>query len=264
IGSDAPTANLQVYSSDNPTITIGSATTLDQGTTNGQSTLRFQSNDGAVGNVFELHYVKNPSADRMEFRDGSLSAAMSILNGGNVGIGTSTPNALLSVVDDSTAPAARFRNDHATQGYGVLIESEGSDAGRYAFRVRNLAESLTYFTIQTSTGEVGNVGIGTQSPTEKLQVVSGAADTAVALFSGGNVTRGLELGVRDLGGVGDAVSVINAVTGLNDGAIAFRSDGRDYMRIDKVGNVGIGIDDPLALVHIRDGVSLVPEIWMEG
>jgi hypothetical protein len=56
-------------------------------------------------------------------------------------------------------------------GYGLAIESEASAATSYAMTVRNLAGSNTYFHISTETGKVGNVGIGTASPTARLSII---------------------------------------------------------------------------------------------
>jgi hypothetical protein len=78
-------------------------------------------------------------------------------------------------------------------GYGLAIESEASAATSYAMTVRNLAGSNTYFHISTETGRVGYVGIGTTSPSYKLQVNSPSGDWG--MHSKGVSTAGSSYGL---------------------------------------------------------------------
>jgi hypothetical protein len=99
---------------------------------------------------------------------------------------------------------AKIRNEvtsaSANTGYGLAIESEASAASSYALTIRNLAETTTYFHVSTATGIVGNVGINTISPSEKLHVAGNM------LISGANSFK-----MRNLAGTD--VNVIRAVSG---------------------------------------------------
>lgn len=77
-----------------------------------------------------------------------------------------------SFTTSSSGLAGFFRNTDATNGYGVAIESEGTSSTRYALTVRNLSGSYTFFHVSTETGKVGNIGIGTNSPSVPLDVRS--------------------------------------------------------------------------------------------
>jgi hypothetical protein len=75
----------------------------------------------------------------------------------------------------------------ATTGYGLAIESEASAATSYALTVRNLDASHTYFHVATETGKVGNVGIGTTSPSQKLDVQGNITITKTILSNQENL-----------------------------------------------------------------------------
>ena len=107
-----------------------------------------------------------------------------------------------------------------TTGYGLAIESEASAATSYAFTCRNLSGSNTYFLISTETGKVGNVGIGTVSPSEILHL---------------NKTSGTGCFIRfqDTGGGGVYIGGRSEVMELYAG-------NAERMRITSGGNVLIG------------------------
>ncbi|GEM_PF-3934034 len=164
---------------------------------------------------------QNPTGNKATLQLQTQSATSGVLNtgiflngDGNVGIGTTTPGALLHV-EGGPAVLAQFRQTSATNGYGVIIESEGTAATRYALTLRNLAGNVEYGGVSTATGQVGYWGIG-------------------AAPSG---TLGSRLTVN--GGV----SVGSSYT-----ATASPADGMIIQ-----GNVGIGLPAPDSRLHVRGG-----------
>lgn len=114
---------------------------------------------------------------------------------GNIGIGDSTPLARLSVADAGTGNTLfllgrpsdstggfQFRNSADTTTVGYVI-ADGSE-----FRFLHLSGFVSFYAAGTERMRVtaaGNVGIGTTSPTSKLQVVGDANFSGTV--SGGNI-----------------------------------------------------------------------------
>lgn len=107
---------------------------------------------------------------------------MRIINGGNVGIGTSTPIFSLDIRNQNNTgnTSIRLNNDNASRLYTGLTLSRlgnekwfvgmnGSD-DNYVFRTNTATDLITI-------NQNGNVGIGTNTPSERLDVVGNAEVT---------------------------------------------------------------------------------------
>ena len=202
---------------------------------------------------------------------------VTIDNSGNVGIGTTTPTALLHLnktgnvglqIDDNGARRVDVGHSETNGGgYYNLFD----EAGNKTVVVRSYALSGTqaYFT-------AGNVGIGTETPGNLLDVQGGAqfgsgdvdlvdatgkipaiSSTYFASLDGSALTN--------LSG-GSNITTLNTSVATTDtgdnGTIAFTTDGLEAMRIDKDGKVGIGTTSPSAPLEVKgqaaaDGDSIV-------
>ena len=135
--------------------------------------------------------------------------ALTILNGGNVGIGTTSPTANLTVYNSSTPTIDLNTGASTSRG---RISATSSD-----LTIAALTSSPLVFKIDTSEkvriASDGNVGIGTTSPTQKLDVNGTVLATA---FSGpltGNVTGNAT-------NVTGTVAIANGGTGATSAAAA--------------------------------------------
>jgi hypothetical protein len=193
---------------------------------------------------------------------------MRINSAGNVGIGTTSPNAKLDVVAaDNAIISVRQSNAPGVSKYAQIVLTHGTtyfgaNDKSYQLVSNSLGSGEADFAIQywngTSYNErmrvtsAGNVGIGTTSPSTKLQVigagrvlnVSSSNDQVPASF---NCSTG---GVSTIGfyAVGSA-NDYNVRIGANvDAFVAYTND-TERLRITSSGNVGIGTTGPSYKLH---------------
>jgi len=195
---------------------------------------------------------------------------MSLLDNGNVGIGTTNPGAKLEVNG-----AIKFSD----VGYFI-------GATTYGFRFNNRADSAnnmilwdngglsigpTYATTSPGANNMiisGNVGIGTTSPSQKLEVFDGKIGTDGILFDDGGNGTGFSAYTNAQGGIiGSSVGGGTYPFNVNGNLlIASRTNGtgRDIvfttgttpterMVIQAAGNVGIGTTGPSSKLHVNLG-----------
>jgi len=134
----------------------------------------------------------------------SAQERMRIISGGNVGIGTTSPDGKLNIAGGSTWTTNGWRKGLRFDGISA-IELGGNGTTRFGSGVSG--NKLYYFYTGTETGSgdsahyymsvnsTGNVGIGTTSPTAKLEVAGQIK------IQGGNPAAGRVL-TSDANGVG--------------------------------------------------------------
>ena len=186
-------------------------------------------------------------------------------NGGNVGIGTSSPSEKLHVYHATTNILAYLQSGDA-DAILAMADNGGS------VRIQNTSGNLRFLTGGTAstsgsnTSEVmritsSNVGIGTASPSEKLHVsgnvriegdltVNGSytqIDTDVNTTEQWNVTND---------GTGPAVTINQ--TGSQD-IMDVQDDGTSVFYIEDGGNVGIGTTNPTTTLDVRGDIMVESE-----
>ena len=126
-------------------------------------------------------------------------------NGGNVGINTVSPEAALDIVTTTTSLVARFNSNQANASFRIINSStnggrtyslgsgDNTSLGGYGLFVYDETAGAARLLVNN----VGNVGIGTTSPTQSLHVVGNARITAMN-------------GIGDIGA--DANGVLQAAT----------------------------------------------------
>jgi hypothetical protein len=213
--------------------------------------------------------------------DNATSTAITIDSSENVGIGTNSPSAKLEVqtseatAGDNYSTAIRITNSF-NYGYGVGIDfaqpptsgapvavtgaitndynSDNNYSTRfYTFNSGSLSEKMR---IDAN----GNVGIGVSSPERALSIFR-TSTPMVALY---NSTTGSD------GGDGFQLQLVNDDGYLwnyeSGGFTSFGTANTERMRINHLGNVGIGTTAPDAKLSVNgvasfgDGTALLPSI----
>ena len=154
---------------------------------------------------------------------------------GNVGIGTTSPSAKLVV----QGTAGNLYIDDLGAGYNYYDASN-------VHNFRNTSGTSRLY-INTSTG---NVGIGTTSPTHKLQVVgNGAFNSTLGVQDPDVSSNGLLQLLHDSTGS----SIYSNPASSNGSTVVLRLgiNNSEKMRIANNGNVGIGTTSPESLLHLE-------------
>ena len=165
IGTTSPTEKLEVVGNIRIDSTSAAQLFLDSAAGN-DSVINFQ--EGATQKA-KIGYDNSLSGFAMVTGSGPYSTAdMVILDSGNVGIGTTSPSQKLQVSGNSLVTGTQFIGDTFTkiqQAGGNLLLTNQSSSGAIRF--------LTNSTERVRIDSSGNVGIGTTSPSQKLEVTGG-------------------------------------------------------------------------------------------
>jgi hypothetical protein len=209
------------------------------------------------------------NAGAYAFRVNSASNANALVVMGNarVGIGTSTPDMPLDVagnirsrVASNVAGGFYIGEGHTAEAFGLL--SQGANG---YFKIRDEYHSADRFYIEND----GNVGIGTTSPQDKLEIKAGYLRMYDA---SSNVNAGYPIRwTSDNGGTNVTFAEISGLTtsaGNRTGALYFSTSNAgaptEKMRITSAGNVGIGTTSPTSKLDISDAVDRVMNSSGEG
>ena len=230
----------------------------------------------------ELNYGYDATNSFFKISQGS-SEHLRITNGGNVGIGTTSPSELLNIssgaathakilidagadadlILDKGAGSRRSHIDYkiagTTKWYAGTADSDVVGSGDDYFIGTTVGGSNAEFFLKRSNGYVG---IGTTSPTHKLDVID-STSTYVARFRGSASTY-VQSGESDLSGesgfvaknstgafylgVTGGVAYLTGTSGAN--TMTLGVGGAEKMRITSAGNVGIGTTSPSEKLHV--------------
>ena len=178
---------------------------------------------------------------------------MRITSSGNVGIGTTSPSYKLSIQGSAGIEQSEeyfYFNSSYSIGSNARgkIRAVGAGGGsgyggdlRFSSRASNNVWNEDVMTISNN----GNVGIGTTSPSAKLDVRTGVVGTIV------NFTDGIAQTFQ----VGTTASGID-ISNPNSGYISF-SNTTERMRITSSGFVGIGTTAPTYRLQVSDAIASV-------
>jgi len=169
----------------------------------------------------------------------SFTQAMTLDASGNLGIGTSSPSARLSVTSGATGVQGLFSHSSGTPTIAI-----GNSTTNYNTQIGyNVTSEYGYIQATAATGVYddiainplgGNVGIGTSSPSAKLHVKAG---------SNQNLLVSTSSSVLGLFAVNDPVTapVSMQIQGLDLRFNTGTSTTVENLRLDAFGNLGLGV-----------------------
>ena len=203
---------------------------------------------------------------------GSMVSTMYLKDDGNVGIGTTAPEAKLHIGVVTLGISPDTDADIISSG-GVLIKggkmlsfddnysvhanmkynASGAEArfelhGYYGFNfiTRSTTSSMVI------KGDTGNVGIGTTAPSAKLEIFEGYLKIGDDSNTGYGIT--LERNSANVGNINTANNRIN-IQAQNSRDVELRDTSGNGLILKDGGNVGIGTTAPASILHVYENSS---------
>ena len=246
IGTTSPSEKLEV----NGKIRLGGMRLANNDS--GRIGLNRNPDDGStVISGLQRYQINGPftGGDYLDFQNYNSSGTYLgsfVLNGGNVGIGTTSPNAKLEIKGASSTNYLQFNNSSDTELFRIDSNFRwawGTTTPLKDFDIRDTSGNAFFALDRTN----ARVGIGTTSPIANLEI-SGASAV-------------LRVGPRySSGGDRDFVDLIAHSTDSkilsNNERFHIENNNGDII-LNPSGNVGIGTDSPFAKLHIKDNTSTV-------
>lgn len=230
IGASNPLAKLQI-NGENAGGVLDALLLTNQSTTNGTSTkIKFvnSTDPASTSNTNYINSVRNAGSDNDLIFGTSNSDRMTIDSSGNVGIGTTNPPYKLTVQGDAYVYGGNLHLPSST--YGIV-------------NAANIAQKISFPSLGNFAFENVNVGIGTTSPVNKLDVAGNIGIDQYLLHNGDT----------------------NTFFGFpgNDAA-SIGTNGSERLRIDSSGNVGIGITSPASKLQVNTGTDINAQIGLDS
>ena len=279
IGTSSPTRALTISGSDFSSTSIN-LNRSDAGVHNDSAIVFEAESTAAAGVALGGFWFKNAVDDttnaifrvrtdngagtsgRFEFVTGTglnnnSTPSMVIKGGGNVGIGTTSPDTKLHLADSSDVYLTLESTHASTPEEAAIKYSNSSTSANYWWAGLNQSDdySLAYGTSFSGANtrflvtETGNVGIGTTSPNKQLHVHEPSAGSSHAAFTNtdtGTTTEFL---------VGISSGEIAELWNENNTPMRFATNDTERVRIDNSGNVGIGTTSPDGRLHVHTATA---------
>jgi hypothetical protein len=169
-----------------------------------------------AGRSSHIFYTGSPSTERLRINES-----------GNVGIGTTSPDNKLELLVGDNGGINIEQSGASQTGYLNFRDSDGTLSGRFSFD-----HGTDAFRFTTNNSELvrltssGNFGIGTSSPSEKLQITNGRIRINSATVASGFASNTIRIA-----GAQDVADDATVTVGISNSSLVFVAEN----------NVGTGI-----------------------
>ncbi|MFH0845893.1 MAG: tail fiber domain-containing protein [Patescibacteria group bacterium] len=205
----------------------------------------------------EKQWVMRTITGQLDFRtrtdSGTQSTKLTVLNNGNVGIGTTSPTDKLDVAGNirltHTSPDLDFMANGGHYNWRIAAQENVNNA--LEITPSTAVDGSTFSTPAVTILSTGNVGIGTTAPNSQLQLthdtttITTEADYAFSIKP--DLTAELFMGVNTTGGY-SFIQSFDPGTNWN---------GKPLILMPNGGNIGIGTTAPGAKLHISGGSGII-------
>jgi hypothetical protein len=282
IGTDSPGAKLEISDTNKAINTPGNlfVSTTDTlavdkggqislgGVWSGTSKIQFAGIAGRKENATSGNAGGYLQLSTTNSSGGALTERMRISSGGNVGIGTTSPNNAKLVI--SSTDSNKISIDGGSSQNGMRWEAVAGANGFYLFNGTYGTAGFGLYNINTNSSPLwiqngGNVGIGTTSPSSLLHVKGTDSVNITTRFEVYNAESKFYLSSASSGDGGYYYNSSNNTSGMfSYGDYTFNvgtanisgTVGNPRMVIQQGGNVGIGVTSPTANLDIAGNVGI--------
>ena len=256
IGTSSPDARFEVNTTSTSDVAINANDRLKI-LGNGTMTWGASNDYGQLSWDTGYALYRGQSGKGIKLQVNSSNTAMTLNTSGNVGIGTTSPSQKLEVSFASSVFGARFtRNDAAGSSLVEFANNAGVksiigyDAGVDAYKIGT--PTATNLIVKQS----GNVGIGTTSPSAKLELNESSTSSTPAVLITNDTGNQVKLGVvRSLAGTAPNTALFEYDSDLR--FIAGAGTTNEVMRITDGGNVGIGTTSPGSPLDVQSSENVL-------
>jgi hypothetical protein len=228
--------------------TAGLIRLMDSGSVTEEATISTDANGGLI-------FGGNSGPGELIFKTSSGTERVRITSGGNVGIGTTSPDSKLDVA--TGANGAIFRYDTASTFLQILPEDANGDISlRYRANSGSAPDLLFKNDGGTEAMRItssGNVGIGTSSPASyySTELVVATSDNGGITLANSDTSHASYIMFAD-GTTGSQQYTGQFGYDHNTDAMVFHTNVSERMRIDSSGNVGIGTSNAHKRLTVGD------------
>ena len=249
IGTTSPATKLHIADVSTPTIRI-------EDTTNNKNLQLFHDNNNS--------YIRSSTGSQLRFQTNGGNDRMLIDTSGNVGIGTTDPSSFNSrgrnlVVNSDGDTGITISANSTSSSTLLFADAFGGTGGTATYRgvveYDHANDSMAFSTAAAYRMRIdssGNVGIGTTSPTEKLEVVGNIridSTSAAQLFLDSAAGNDSVINFQEGASQKAKMGYDNSLSGLAIVAGSGPYSTADMVILDS-GNVGIGTTNPVNRLQV--------------